>query len=248
MQKVGVTRELQSTSAKYSFSVFFPSIPPSLLHSPLQAVDAPTRAESNGFQASGGFAQKNNPGSSQWKLDKFLSGPFTWGFLAVGQAAPFAEHLHKPMQMALRSGDSELVAVGITEALKRLTHVPRPDTGEPDSFPSGHATAAFAMATAESQFNPGSAIYWYLGATAISVSRVRLNRHHITDVLAGAAVGFLATRWELSQPRGLLLNGLILDRTSALGLAAAEWNQPAPMGWSLLTGPYGVGVKFSARF
>lgn len=192
--------------------------------------------------------QSAQPGSGEWRIDKFLSGGFTWGYLAVGQAAPFVERQHQPMQRALRSGDSELVAVGITEALKRLTHVPRPDTQVPDSFPSGHATAAFAMATAQSQFNPGSALYWYIGAAAISASRVRLNRHHVTDVLAGAAVGFLATRWELSQPRGLLLNGLIVQRTSALGFAAMEWNQPAPAGWSMLSGPLGFGVRFSAKF
>ena len=188
------------------------------------------------------------PGSKEWKIDKFLSTWFTYGYLAAGQVAPFAEHLHKPMQMALRSGDSELVAVGLAEALKRLTRVPRPDTHKPTSFPSGHTTAAFAMATAESQFNPGSALYWYLGATAISISRIRLYRHHITDVLAGAALGFLATRWELSQPRGLLLGGLIVNRTSALGLAASEWNQSSPEGWSVISGPLGIGMRYSAKF
>ncbi len=76
-------------------------------------------------------------------------------------------------------------------------------------FPRGHATAAFAVATAESSFHPKQAPLWFLGATLISYSRVRLHRHTVGDVIAGAAVGYGVTRLELSAPRGLLLSPFI---------------------------------------
>jgi membrane-associated phospholipid phosphatase len=57
----------------------------------------------------------------------------------------------------------------------------------------------------QSHYHPKQALYWYSGATLIAASRVQLDRHHVHDVLAGAAVGYLTSRFELSRPHGLLL-------------------------------------------
>jgi|GEM_PF-2805596 len=192
-------------------------------------------------------ASQNKPSPQEWQVDKFLSGPFTWGFLALGEGLPFLERDRNPTQEGLRSGDSELFAVGIAEGLKRLTRVPRPDTGEPDSFPSGHATASFAMAAAQAQFHPGQALYWYFGASLISISRIRLNRHHVTDVLAGATLGIIATRIELSQPRGLILNPFILEPTRELQLKSSL-NSRSP--WTYVADPllHRYGIAYATRF
>lgn len=48
---------------------------------------------------------------------------------------------------ARQFGKSWAVTVGSTEALKRITHVERPDRSNHESFPSGHASHAFAAAT-----------------------------------------------------------------------------------------------------
>ena len=61
----------------------------------------------------------------------------------------------------------------------------------------------------EGSLHPKQAPLWYLGAALISYSRVRLHRHTVGDVLAGAAVGYGTARLELAQPRGLLLSPLI---------------------------------------
>lgn len=42
----------------------------------------------------------------------------------------------------------------VTQALKIITHVKRPDGGSYDSFPSGHTSAAFAMATCVAAYQP----------------------------------------------------------------------------------------------
>ena len=57
------------------------------------------------------------------------------------------------------------------------------------SFPSDHATAAFAIAFAVLFFSRRLGALFLLGATAIGVSRVLLGLHYPSDVLAGAAVG-----------------------------------------------------------
>ncbi len=57
------------------------------------------------------------------------------------------------------------------------------------SFPSSHATAAFAMAALLSQYEPRWRIGLYILATLISFSRIYLGVHYPFDVLAGAIIG-----------------------------------------------------------
>ena len=60
------------------------------------------------------------------------------------------------------------------------------------SFPSDHATAAFAIAFAVLFFSRRLGLLFLLGATAIGVSRVLLGLHYPSDVAAGAATGLAA--------------------------------------------------------
>jgi membrane-associated phospholipid phosphatase len=62
------------------------------------------------------------------------------------------------------------------------------------SFPSGHTTVAFAAATVfalEYRNKPIVPIIAYSAATMIGLSRITENKHWSTDVLVGAALGFL---------------------------------------------------------
>lgn len=143
---------------------------------------------------------------------RFASGTGNLAYLAAGTLLPLVEDGKDGSQHTLRTTDSLLTATLITEALKRLVREKRPDSDERTSFPSGHATAAFAVATMQAHFHPNQAIFWYLGATTIAVSRVKLHRHYTHDVLAGAAIGFLTARIELKQRRGLLLSPFIQSK------------------------------------
>ena len=120
---------------------------------------------------------------------------------------------------------ASVVAAGLTTgALKEITGRFRPDnTTDPfvfrpftnhDAFPSGHATMAFALATslsAEIQ-RPWATALLYAGATGTAWSRLNDQKHWLSDVLAGATVGFTAAnviegRWRifgLGPPRFLV--------------------------------------------
>jgi len=65
------------------------------------------------------------------------------------------------------------------------------------SFPSGHTTVAFAAATVfamEYKTRKWVPILSYSAATLIGLSRITENRHWLTDVVAGAALGYFTGR------------------------------------------------------
>lgn len=139
----------------------------------------------------------------------FASGDGNLLYLAAGVGLPLLSDGGQGRNHALRVADSLGTSVLLSEGLKSLVREKRPDSDAHDSFPSGHATAAFAVATTESALHPKEAPLWYLGAALISLSRVRLHRHYAQDVVAGAAIGFGVARLEVSEPRGLILAPLI---------------------------------------
>jgi membrane-associated phospholipid phosphatase len=88
----------------------------------------------------------------------------------------------------------------VTTGLKYAVNRPRPEgetTRSNSSFPSGHATGAFALAAVFGHEYPKLAIPCYAVATGIALSRVYLGRHHPSDVLAGAAIGWASARLVL---------------------------------------------------
>jgi membrane-associated phospholipid phosphatase len=103
-----------------------------------------------------------------------------------------------------------LVATGV----KFLTGRQRPNSGmDADhftlfrtgdtSFPSGHTAIAFSVAGALSNEIPGpwDDVGLYGLATATGLSRINDNKHWLTDVVAGAAVGIVAGRWATREHR-----------------------------------------------
>lgn len=92
---------------------------------------------------------------------------------------------------------SELMVAALTFSIKRITAVPRPDTGQPTSFPSGHTAQAFAAATFMSKEYGHKSIWYSIGAytvaTGVGTMRMLNNRHWVSDVLVGAGVGILST-------------------------------------------------------
>ncbi|OGG02939.1 hypothetical protein A2W14_02020 [Candidatus Gottesmanbacteria bacterium RBG_16_37_8] len=59
------------------------------------------------------------------------------------------------------------------------------------SFPSGHATIAFAAAYILSRQRPKLTIFLFFLAVIVAVSRIYLGKHYPSDVIAGAVLGML---------------------------------------------------------
>lgn len=60
---------------------------------------------------------------------------------------------------------------------------------EVNSFPSGHATTVFALAVTCSYFFPKHRVVFFVFAATVALSRLVLNAHYLSDVLAGACIG-----------------------------------------------------------
>ena len=103
---------------------------------------------------------------------------------------------NKP-RLAAASGDlieAQIVSGAVTQGLKFLVSRTRPD-GEARSFPSGHASAAFATAsTLQRHFGRKAAIPAYAIAVYTSASRLQANSHFASDVIFGAALGIAVGR------------------------------------------------------
>lgn len=86
--------------------------------------------------------------------------------------------------------------------LKNLVSEERPDHSDKNSFPSGHTASAFSGAAfIHKRYGIKRAILPYLAAGFTGFSRVQAKRHHVHDVLAGAAIGEM-TGWFLTSRLG----------------------------------------------
>jgi undecaprenyl-diphosphatase len=101
------------------------------------------------------------------------------------------------------AGFSALLALGVAHLITDIWARPRPYVAHPDvhlfitashdpSFPSDHATAAFAIAVALLLRHRKAGWIALALAAIISIARVAVGTHYPGDVLAGAAVGAAA--------------------------------------------------------
>jgi undecaprenyl-diphosphatase len=127
-----------------------------------------------------------------------------WQIIGVAQGLRSDEDADATARLAVMLlGESLLVNQGI----KRLVHRPRPQPVEPrplhvrkpltSSFPSGHASSAFFAAGLLTDRDPALAPLWYGIAAVVATSRVHVQVHHASDVIAGAVVGAVLARVAL---------------------------------------------------
>ncbi|HMF78457.1 MAG TPA: capsule assembly Wzi family protein [Bryobacteraceae bacterium] len=137
------------------------------------------------------------------------------------------EHARETGVLAAEALADSFLAV---EALKLVSNRQRPDTasgrglfghasGVNSSFPSQNSALAWAAATVFAREYPGPVMQWgaYGLASLVSLSRVTAERHFPSDVLIGAAAGYLIGRFVYGRHH----DDRISDRTGATPISAA---------------------------
>lgn len=105
-----------------------------------------------------------------------------------------------------------IVSQALTQAIKMTVRRDRP-TGECCAFPSGHAAATFATASVlERHLGYRAAWPTWLVAAYVSASRLHDNRHFLSDVLFGGALG-VASGWTVVGRHGRSQYALIPSPT-----------------------------------
>lgn len=103
-----------------------------------------------------------------------------------------------------------LINAGYTSLIKYTVQRERPNGEDNLSFPSGHASNAFTLAAvAERHYGWKVGLPAYTFASLVAVSRLQRNKHHLSDVMAGATLGYIVGRTvvrvngrPLDAPRG----------------------------------------------
>ncbi len=84
-------------------------------------------------------------------------------------------------------------------SMKRIFKEKRPDSNALNSFPSGHTATAFMGAEflnkEYSETKPWIGYIGYAVATTTGCLRVYNNRHYFNDVIAGACIGIMSTKF-----------------------------------------------------
>jgi membrane-associated phospholipid phosphatase len=117
-----------------------------------------------------------------------------------------------------------LVKIAVRRERPRLRRLP-PLASAPSelSFPSAHATASLAAATAMGRVQPRARLPLYALATAMCLTRPYLGMHYPSDVLAGAALGIgVGAFWPGLRDRGTedRLIDLVVKSATAPGSGA----------------------------
>lgn len=116
---------------------------------------------------------------------------FSIGTYAFGRWRDQPKVAHLGMDLLQAQIMSEI----LIEPLKFAVHRERPDGSNHQSFPSGHASVTFATATViERHLGWRKSVLGYAIASYVAMSRIHDNRHYLSDVIFGAAVGTIAGR------------------------------------------------------
>ena len=118
---------------------------------------------------------------------------------------------------------AQLLAQTLVVGVKQVTRRSRP-SGTGFSFPSGHATSAFASATVlQRRFGWKVGTPAYAVAAYVAASRVQNRKHYLSDVAFGAALGVIAGRTvTVSRHRELVISPMMTDGGGGL---LVTWNR-----------------------
>jgi membrane-associated phospholipid phosphatase len=90
---------------------------------------------------------------------------------------------------------AQIMAQTVTGVMKYAAQRQRPDGSDTRSFPSGHTSVSFASATVlQRELGWKVGIPAYAVATYVGMARIEKQKHFLSDVAFGAAIGILSGR------------------------------------------------------
>ena len=156
---------------------------------------------------------RDNNSSSAENISKvvthFGDGGFLAGLITALYVSGELSHNNSLRKTALLGLESWLTTGVIVTSLKIVTGRARPWTGESShtfhpfsiksgfhSFPSGHVSSAFAVATviADQSKKVYIDILAYSLATMVAISRVHIDKHWASDTLVGFSIGYFVAK------------------------------------------------------
>jgi membrane-associated phospholipid phosphatase len=151
-------------------------------------------------QGSGAVENIFKPG--KWLGNGWLQAGAAIGTYAAGRLT--SNHDGKPNKLAHVGFDllrANILTQSLTYGLKLTFQRDRP-TGECCAFPSGHASVSFAVASVlERHFGYRASWPTFIVAGYVAASRLHDNRHFLSDVLFGSALG-VASGWTVVGRHG----------------------------------------------
>ena len=143
--------------------------------------------------------------AGKWIGSAYVQAGAAIGLYVVGRyALPHADGAPKTNRVSHLGFDllrGLIVSQALTQGIKITVQRDRP-TGECCSFPSGHSSAAFATASViERHLGYRGALPTFAIAGYVAMSRLHDNRHYLSDVLFGGALG-VATGWTVVGRHG----------------------------------------------
>jgi membrane-associated phospholipid phosphatase len=151
-----------------------------------------------------------------WFGTAYATGGLAAGFFVAGKAF----HNERARETGLIAGEALIDTGIVTQVLKLAARRARPSAGNEraefftggSSFPSGHSTAVWSVATViayEYHKNPFIKYGAFAAATAVSMSRFSGRNHFLSDIVIGSATGFGVGRFvyrehhdpDIDQPK-----------------------------------------------
>jgi membrane-associated phospholipid phosphatase len=184
-------------------------IPFALLSGALIATDSRTAEFLPNSEDQKRWSGRVSHGGAAYTLGAVSGGTFLIGKITGNK------HAQETGLLALHAiGHSQIV----TAAVKQLTNRRRPVVLDGtagfwnggNSFPSGHASTTFAVATVfayEYRHRPIVPIVSYTVASAVAASRVGAQRHWLSDIVVGGSMGFLLGRYVYKRHHDSTLPG-----------------------------------------
>ena len=152
--------------------------------------------------AAGSFADDEvrdsvNSSGSGWGRTFATAGGPIWGSMFVAgmfTAGRLSDH-PRFRAMTYDMLDAVIVNFGYSEVIKVAVGRERPNGENNQSFPSGHASNAFALATVvERHYGWKLGVPAYVIAGVVGASRIQQDKHYVSDVVAGATLGYIVAR------------------------------------------------------